>query len=706
MKNYKQKNIPFYCDEKEFVKFVDRVTQGKYGKFIRFVKKESESGFDEYRLRCKDGIIEICATSGTAGGSALNAYLKKYCSYYVGFLTRAGELPNLPPETKEDLVEQSIFHYRYAFNYCTFGYSYAFNTWEDWERITDYLILSGYNLVLNQLGNECVWLELLQKFGYTREEAKKYISAPNYLPWQWMMNLSAFQSEYPDYWFDEQKEISRKFNAKLKAFGMSALMPGYCGAVPDDFKDKHPDAQILDQGLWCESFVRPAILLPKNELFIDIATTYYRLQKELLGAEDMHYYSTDPFHEGGEKGDVDMNEYANRVLSCMRSVDENAVWALQGWNGNPDRRILSALNKEDVLIMNLHADQSFNGGDDFLGYPHIYCVVNNFGGEQAMRGSALKTYSLPFELAKSRDSACCGIGIIPEGVECDEVLFDIVSEVSVKSNLLPVKNFLGEYIKARYGFVNDDLISIYQELFDKVYTEDIVGYQHESGLIACPSLEVDRVCFWAGHSLLQDNTYLLDIVKSLFFYYENCKSSEGYRKDLLAVLRQYIANESWRYIYGLQDAVKNKDLVEFEKNEKGLMQLFDLQEQIVDCDKDLNLQNYLNKAKLRGRTEKDKKWLVRSAKLLITFWTESKNGYGLHDYAAREYGDMLRYFYRPRWEKFIQAARVGIKNNEKVENYDRYNNDKAFLEDDKNYTLRVNDNFFEIVQMVLSSLEC
>ena len=59
MESVKRKNIPFYCDEKEFVKFVDRVTQGKYGKFIRFIKKESESGFDEYRLHCKDGIIEI-----------------------------------------------------------------------------------------------------------------------------------------------------------------------------------------------------------------------------------------------------------------------------------------------------------------------------------------------------------------------------------------------------------------------------------------------------------------------------------------------------------------------------------------------------------------------------------------------------------------------------------------------------------------------
>ena len=117
MNKVKQNNIPFYAEEKAFIAFVDRVTEGKYGKFVRFIKKESESGFDEYILRCKNSIIEIQATSGTAGGAAFNAYLKRYCHYYFGILTQSGILPDVPPETKEDMVETSVFEYRYAFNY-------------------------------------------------------------------------------------------------------------------------------------------------------------------------------------------------------------------------------------------------------------------------------------------------------------------------------------------------------------------------------------------------------------------------------------------------------------------------------------------------------------------------------------------------------------------------------------------------------------
>lgn len=54
MKNVRAKGIPFYADENAFIAFVDRVTDGKYGKFVRFIKKESETGLDEYVLRCKN----------------------------------------------------------------------------------------------------------------------------------------------------------------------------------------------------------------------------------------------------------------------------------------------------------------------------------------------------------------------------------------------------------------------------------------------------------------------------------------------------------------------------------------------------------------------------------------------------------------------------------------------------------------------------
>lgn len=697
----KRKNIPFHLEEEAFLSLVFRVTKGKYRNQIKIRETKSESGFDEYRYCAKNGILTIFATSGVAGGVAFNNYLKKYCGYYYGILTVSGTLPEKLPDTEGEICEKSVFHYRYAFNYCTFGYSYAFNDWQDWERITDYLILSGYNLVLNPIGNECVWVRLLQEFGYSEAEAYGYISAPNYLPWQWMMNLSAFESCISSDWLNEQKESARKFNAKLKSFGISTVMPGYCGAVPDDFSEKHKNLKIFQQGEWA-GFRRPAILSPENNLFYLISVRYYQLQRELLGSEDMHYYSVDPFHEGGEKGGINLVEYARSVYDAMQAVDKEAVWVFQGWQANPDRKLLSALPKEDVLILNLHGDLEPDGGDDFLGYPHIYCVVNNFGGEYAMRGSAERTYRIPYAMAKSENSSCIGIGAMPEGVECDEILFDIISEVSVKEKLSSTREFLSEYISARYGMSNSDLVRVYEIAFEKIYTEDSVLYNHESGLMAYPAPEVNRVCHWAAGAAVQDNSHLEEMATLLLKYWDDCKMRESYRTDLVAVCRQLIANESWTHIYAFNNAYKTGDKESFCKHASAFLNMFSLQEAIVDCDEKLSLQNYLEKAVKRGKTDREKAALLKNAKRLITLWSRTVAGETLHDYSPREYGDMLRFFYKPRWLAYIENVWKKM-NGETIESYDRYETETSFIENGKIYKREKSENLYQAVCDILKA---
>lgn len=697
----KRRNIPFEADAEAFAAFADRVTEGKYGKCIRFEKSDSVSGFDEYELEAKGGIITIRASSGAAGGSALNHYLRKYCHYYYGILTRSGELPQVPPDTDGKLKDRSVFHYRYIFNYCTFGYSLAFYDWQDWERMTDYLILAGYNLVLNPVGNECVWLELLQKFGYQREEAKRYLSAPNYLPWQWMMNLSGFESAYPDYWFEEQCEISRRLNRKLASFGIGVMLPGYCGAVPDDFTDRFPGSVIMEQDQW-NGFVRPSFLLPEDEKFSLLSQEYYGLQKKLLGAENAHYYSVDPFHEGGRKDGICLEEFAGSVLSEMKKADAQAVWAFQGWQANPDRRMLSALKKEDVLICNLHGNVSGDGGDDFLGYPHIYCSVNNFGGQQILRGDAGRFYRSSHELAKSPDSACCGMGLMPEGVECDECLFDIAGELAVCETPKEPAAFIEEWLMARYGFVTKELREVWQYLFDEVYNEDIVENTHESSLLSRPAPDVCKVSTWAGNARVSDTSGLKTVAETLLKYYDRLKDRESYVADLVAVTRQLLADTGWSYVFGLNDAFRAGDREGFEKHAGKLLDLFDRQAAVVDHDRNLSLKGYLDKAAKRGRTKEDKEWLIKSAKRLITLWGDREGSASLHDYAAREYGDMLRYFYKPRWEKYIGVLRDCMAQGIPFQDYDRYEEEEAFLQDGREYSCAPVSDLRETVEEALA----
>ena len=427
-------------------------------------------------------------------------------------------------------------------------------------------------------------------------------------------------------------------------------------------------------------------MLPKDEKFSLLAQEYYSLQKRLLGAENAHYYSVDPFHEGGKKDGIQLEEFAQSVMAEMKKADGQAIWAFQGWQENPDRCILSALKREDVLICNLHGSISEDGGDDFLGYPHIYCGVNNFGGQQILRGDAGRLYRAAHELARSSDSACCGIGLMPEGVECDECLFDIVGELALRENPKAFGAFVEEWLTARYGFVTKDLCDAWQYLFDKVYNEDIVENTHESSLLCRPGTDVCKVSAWAGNAVINDTSGLRAVTETLLRYYDELKDRESYVADLVAVTRQLLADTGWKYIFGLNDAFRAGDRACFEEYAEKLLVLFEKQAAVVDCDRHLNLQNYLDGAAKRGRTKEDKEWLITCAKRLITLWGDREGSITLHDYAAREYGDMLRYFYRPRWEKYISVLRNCMEKKVPFQEYDRYAEEEEFLYQHQEYS--------------------
>ena len=141
----KLKNSPSELSFSQIYALIARIAGKKYADSFIFEKREDD-GFDFYEVYCRDGKIVIKSSTGVGFASGFNAYLKECCGYSVGALSTSGALPDTPPRVKNTLKGKSKFLYRYFFNYCTFSYTYAFDTWEEWERTLDYLILSGYNL--------------------------------------------------------------------------------------------------------------------------------------------------------------------------------------------------------------------------------------------------------------------------------------------------------------------------------------------------------------------------------------------------------------------------------------------------------------------------------------------------------------------------------------------------------------------------------
>ena len=80
-----------------------------------------------------------------------------------------------------------------------------------------------------------------------------------------------------------------------------------------------------------------------------------------------------------------------------------------------------------------------------------------------------------------------------------------------------------------------------------------------------------------------------------------------------------------------------------------------------------------------------KEWLVKAAKRLITLWGDEISSVELHDYAAREYPEMLSLFYKPRWKKYINSLDRSLKANQPWNDYDRYADESQFVNRDAVY---------------------
>ncbi len=702
----KELNVPFVFNSDAVFGLIERIAGKSYRDAFELKQiGASAVGMDEYRISdTESGKILIEATGGIAAASAFKWYLENKCNSYVGPITRRLNFPKAPPKVGKAVENKSICLYRYFLNYCTYGYTLAFYNWEDWEKLIDWMMLSGYNLVLNPVGNELVWITLLEKLGYTREEARNYISSPAHFPWQCMMNITGLHNAAPESWYKGRLALSKQINARLQSFGAAVMLPGWSGMVPNDFKEHFPESNPLEQGLW-NDMLRPSLLMPNDKNFNTVGSCYYETQKELLG-DNFKYFSTDPFHEGGNTENVDMVDYAQKCYKLMSQAAPNAVWFLQGWQNNPRREMIKALSPREILIGNLCATINCDAGDNFADYPWTYCCVNNFGGIRSLRGSMRKMLEEAIWAADNANYTCVGIGMIPEGIEICEILFDIFSDYAIKDTVFNSDEWLKEKIKARYGICTENMFAAWKIISNDILVSD--GDEttpRESALCARPSLTVDKVSAWSCNHFIYDIKVLQKAFKLLMSDYSKVEMSETYRLDIIDIARQTVADSAWSAVEGLQKAFKDGNLQDFEANASLLMKHYDMQEALTCCDKNTMLGYWLKKAERHAETNSEKAYYRFLAITLITLWGDKGGSKDLFDYAAREYSGMLEDYYKKRWQSFINTLRISFVTQKPPMEFSRYDTELYFALSEKEYPSESYGDLTSALQAVLEFFE-
>ena len=253
------------------------------------------SGLDAFELGADaDGKrVALRGTSGTALAVALNNYLKYELNNSISWgRDMSGVRAPLPSVLPLPAEERTVMpaRWRYAWNVCTFGYSFAWYQAPAWQFMIDWLALQGVNLPLAFVGQERVFFNAYKALGLTDAELWAYFSGPAFLPWNRMGNMQAWGAlnsqvaGLDDGWMDAQFTLQVDSLAAMRAFGMTPVLPGFAGHVPAGITRIFPNASVTHSPDWCgfnSTYGSVLLLEPTDPAFITVGTA---VNKAVLAA--------------------------------------------------------------------------------------------------------------------------------------------------------------------------------------------------------------------------------------------------------------------------------------------------------------------------------------------------------------------------------------------------------------------------------------
>jgi len=630
---------------------IQRIVRNHSSRFVVEVVPP-DGGSDLFEVEDRDGKIVLRGNNGVAIASALNWYLKYRAQRQVSWGGDNLELPARLPVVGEKVRRVSPYPRRAYLNYCTFSYTMAWWDWSRWEREIDWMALHGINMPLAITGQEAVWQATLRRFRMNEDEIRSFLAGPAFLAWQWMANLEGWGGPLPQSWIDSHVELGRRILERERELGMTPILQGFTGFVPRKLHEKFEAARIQQKPKWCRVFEGTAQLDPLDPLFADLGKTFLENQARLFGTD--HWYAADPFHESAPPSDVPsyLPAVAKVILETMRTADPEAKIAMQTWSMR--EAIVRAIPGDRLLMLDL-TSRKWKGSDAFWGRPWVSGLLHNYGGRIFLGGDVPGILTGPPSLlGHPKAGKLAGIGIFPEAIEHNPIVYEAATEVAWMGTAPEVDRWFEDYIRGRYGRVVPEAAAAWALLRRSVYGRDAERGSMETSICARPALKIERAApnaemtrhydprdLWAAWSKLDAAAAALGAV-------------DTYRYDLVDVARQCLADLSIPLQQDIAVAYRRADAIALKASSRRFLDLIDDLDALLATRPEFLLGRWLEDAKRWGTHPAERRQYERNARLLVTVWGPARDGEAmLFDYSNRQWSGLIRGFYRPRWKKFL-----------------------------------------------------
>lgn len=653
----------------EVRKVVERVT-GRSDLPVHFVLRQDKNpsgGKTFFQYQVSNGVLRI---EGNSPVSLCRGFYDFIKSSRAGLYSWSGNSIRFPEQLQEQPAKRVVspFEHHYMFNVCTYGYTMPYWDWERWEKEIDWMALHGIDMPLALVGYEAIMARVWKKMGLTDGEINNYFVGPAHLPWMRMGNVSGIDGPLNADWHQQQIALQHKILKRMRDLGMKPICPGFPGFVPEAFKRIYPNLKII-QTHWAGAFCN-WMVSPQEDLFSRIGTEFIIEWEKEFGAND--YYLADSFNEMDipfpEKGTKErtrlLASYGEKVYGSIRKGNPKATWVMQGWMFGYQRDIwdyetlgalVSKVPDDKMLLLDLAVDYNrhfwksevnweFYKG--FYNKPWVYSVIPNMGGKTGMTG-VLDFYANGHleALSSPNKGRLVAHGMAPEGLENNEVIYELLSDAGWSDRHIDVRQWLKEYSCNRYGSCPAAVADCWNLLLESVYGT-FTDHPRYSWQFRPGAGRKGSICL---------NTSFFKAIERFIAASGQLKDSPLYRADLAEFTALYLGGKAELLTGAINRLYEKGDTAQAARLEKDFEHIMLGMDTLLQAHPTLRLERWIDFAHRHAVSAGQHRQYERNAKRIVTVW-----GPPIDDYSARVWSGLIRDYYLPRWKHYFASRKTGV----------------------------------------------
>lgn len=624
-------------------------------------------GKDVFRTRVSQGILHIEASSPVAACRGFYDYVKRGGYGISSWTGNRLEVPATLPDQAEHTVI-SPYRHHYYFNVVTSGYSTPYWDWARWEQEIDWMALHGVDMPLALVANEAISARVWKRLGLTDQEIADYFVGPAHFPWMRMGNISGIDGPLPKAWHKAQIALQHKILKRMRSLGMKPICPGFAGFVPKAMQRVYPEVELIETS-WSGGAFHNWMLSPQTPLFTEIGKLFVEEWEREFGKND--YYIVDSFNEmeipfppkDTQERYTLLADYGDKVYQSIKLGNPDAVWVMQGWMFGYQRHIwdyqtlqalVSQVPDDKMLLLDLAVDYNrcfwrsevnWEYYKGMFGKQWVYSVIPNMGGKTGLTGM-LDFYANGHldALRSSNKGRLTGYGMAPEGIENNEVLYEMICDAGWTDTTIDVTQWLQNYSQCRYGIVNQAVMDYWDGMRKSVYgsftDHPRYNWQFRPGLVRRGSINANDD-FYRG-------------IEQLSGAISTLGDTPLFRADMVEMTAHYLGGKLEILVQAIEHAYQHGYAQQASTLEQTFERLMMSLDRLLASHPTLRLDRWLHWARQYGDTPAHEKYYEKNARRIVTIW-----GPPVDDYSARIWSGLIRDYYLPRWKHYFEAKRTG-----------------------------------------------